>query len=125
MISVVATVLNEGESIRRLLESLVMQVRFPDEVVIVDGGSKDQTRAILREYESRLPLRESVLLMTSRASYDILQKAALASIPIVAVIGAPSTAAIALAERHQITLIGFLRDDRFNVYTASWRVAGT
>ena len=34
-----------------------MQVCFPDEVVIVDGGSKDQTRAILREYESRLPLR--------------------------------------------------------------------
>ncbi|MEO8394131.1 MAG: glycosyltransferase [Chloroflexota bacterium] len=52
-----ATVLNEGESIRPLLESLVMQVCFPDEVVIVDGGSKDQTRAILREYESRLPLR--------------------------------------------------------------------
>ena len=57
MISVVATVLNEGESIRHLLESLVTQVCFPDEVVIVDGGSRDNTHAILREYESRLPLR--------------------------------------------------------------------
>jgi glycosyltransferase involved in cell wall biosynthesis len=49
--------LNEGESIRRLLESLTMQTRFPDEVVIVDGGSRDNTRLVLREYESRLPLR--------------------------------------------------------------------
>ena len=57
MISVVSTILNEGESLRRLLDSLVAQTRFPDEVVIVDGGSSDNTRAILREYESRLPLR--------------------------------------------------------------------
>ena len=57
MISVIATVLNEGESVRRLLNSLVAQTRKPDEVVIVDGGSTDQTLAILREYEGRLPLR--------------------------------------------------------------------
>ncbi len=57
MISVISTVLNEGESLRGLLESLTQQQRFPDEVVIVDGGSSDNTRAILREYEGRLPLR--------------------------------------------------------------------
>ena len=74
--------------------------------------------------QNKLPLRETVLLMTSRASYDILQKAALAGIPFVAAVGAPSTAAIALAEKHQITLVGFLRDDRFNVYTGSWRISG-
>lgn len=57
MISVIATVLNEGESLRRLLDSLVAQTQPPDEIVIVDGGSRDNTVAILREYESRLPLR--------------------------------------------------------------------
>ncbi len=57
MISVISTVLNESESIRPLLDSLVAQTRPPDEVVIADGGSRDNTVAILRTYESRLPLR--------------------------------------------------------------------
>jgi glycosyltransferase involved in cell wall biosynthesis len=57
MISVIATVLNEGESIRRLMDSLAAQTHPPDEVVIVDGGSRDNTVAILQEYAGRLPLR--------------------------------------------------------------------
>ena len=57
MITVIATVLNEGESLRRLLDSLCAQTRQPDEVIITDGGSRDQTVAILHEYEDRLPLR--------------------------------------------------------------------
>jgi glycosyltransferase involved in cell wall biosynthesis len=56
-ISIIATVLNEGESIRRLMDSLCAQTCRPDEVVIVDGGSRDNTVAVLREYEGRLPLR--------------------------------------------------------------------
>ncbi len=56
-ISVICTVLNEGESIRRLLESLAAQTRQPDEVVIVDGGSRDTTVAVIDEYAGRLPLR--------------------------------------------------------------------
>ena len=56
-VSVVCTVLNEGESIRRLLESLCAQTRRPDEVVIVDGGSRDNTVAAIREYAGRLPVR--------------------------------------------------------------------
>ncbi|BDC50935.1 sulfurtransferase FdhD [Bryobacterales bacterium F-183] len=72
--------------------------------------------------DGSLPLADSILFMTSRASYDILQKAIMAGIPIVAAAGAPSTAAIELAERRNLTLIGFLRGDRFNVYTGSWRV---
>jgi glycosyltransferase involved in cell wall biosynthesis len=56
-ISVICTVLNEGESIRRLMDSLVVQSRPPDEVVIVDGGSHDNTVAVLQEYADRLPLR--------------------------------------------------------------------
>jgi FdhD protein len=72
--------------------------------------------------DGKIPLKDSILLMTSRSSYDILQKSVLAGISIVATVGAPSTAAIELADQRNITLIGFLRDDRFNVYTNSWRI---
>jgi glycosyltransferase involved in cell wall biosynthesis len=57
MISLIATVLNEGESIHRLMRSLVAQTRPPDELVIVDGGSHDDTVAIIQSYADRLPLR--------------------------------------------------------------------
>jgi glycosyltransferase involved in cell wall biosynthesis len=57
LISVIATVLNEGDNIRRLMDSLVAQSCQPDDVVIVDGGSRDNTVDVLREYEERLPLR--------------------------------------------------------------------
>ena len=57
MISLIATVLNEGDSIRPLLQSIVAQSRQPDDIVFVDGGSADDTVAILRSYADRLPLR--------------------------------------------------------------------
>lgn len=58
-VTVIATVLNEGENIRSLLDSLAIQTRPPDEVVIVDGGSTDNTIAVLERFaiEGRLPLR--------------------------------------------------------------------
>jgi glycosyltransferase involved in cell wall biosynthesis len=56
-VTVISTVLNEGEAIRRLLDSLLAQARRPDEVVIVDGGSRDNTVAVIQEYAGRLPLR--------------------------------------------------------------------
>jgi len=56
-VSLIATVLNEGPAIGRLMDSVVAQTRPPDEVVIVDGGSTDDTVAVLRTYEDRLPLR--------------------------------------------------------------------
>ena len=57
MISVIATVLNEGESLRGLLDSLAGQTLPPDEIVMVDGGSTDGTLDVLRDYSSHLPLR--------------------------------------------------------------------
>jgi glycosyltransferase involved in cell wall biosynthesis len=57
MISLVATVLNEGDSIHRLMQSLMAQTRPPDEIVIVDGGSTDSTVTLIERYADRLPLR--------------------------------------------------------------------
>ena len=57
MISLIATVLNEGDSIDGLLRSIAGQTRQPDEIVIVDGGSTDDTVAVIRSYADRLPLR--------------------------------------------------------------------
>lgn len=56
-ISIIMTVLNEGDSIQRLLDSLLAQTMPPQEIVIVDGGSTDNTRAIIASYRERLPLR--------------------------------------------------------------------
>ncbi len=60
MITLITTVLNEGDNMRRLMDSLCAQTRPPDEIVIVDGGSRDDTVKILREYEQVLPLRMEV-----------------------------------------------------------------
>ena len=56
-VSLIATVLNEGDSIRRLMESIANQTRQPDEFVICDGGSRDHTVAVIQSYADRLPLR--------------------------------------------------------------------
>lgn len=56
-ISLICTVLNEGDAIRRLMDSLVAQTRLPDEVVFVDGGSRDHTVEVIERYADRLPLR--------------------------------------------------------------------
>jgi FdhD protein len=77
-------------------------------------GSRAQAR--------ELPLWDRVLMVSGRVSFEIVQKAAMAGLPIICAVSAPSDLAVRLADRLGVTLVGFLRGDSFNVYTHDGRV---
>jgi FdhD protein len=70
----------------------------------------------------RLPLSRHIVMVSGRSSFEILQKSLMAGVPIVCAVSAPSSLAVALAREFGITLIGFLRGDRFNVYAGFDRI---
>jgi FdhD protein len=72
--------------------------------------------------DGKLPASSSVLVVSGRAGYEIVQKSIAAGIPILAAVGAPSSLAVALAREFNQTLVGFLRGERFNVYSAGERI---
>lgn len=73
--------------------------------------------------DGQLPLNEHVLLVSGRLSFEIMQKAAMARLPIICAVSAPSSLAVEIAQRLRMTVVGFLRDRSFNVYSHPERIA--
>jgi FdhD protein len=75
-----------------------------------------------RVMEGEIPSTDRIVMVSGRASYEILQKCLVAGVPIVCAVSAPSSLAVDVARAFNMTLIGFLREERFNIYSGADRI---
>ena len=88
-----------------------------------DVGRHNAVDKVLGSFvRERVSIENHILVVSSRTSFEIVQKAIVARIPILAAVGAPSSLAIELAREFNVTLLGFVRDGRFNAYAGFDRV---
>jgi FdhD protein len=94
------------------------------EAVFEDIGRHNALDKLIGEcvLNNRIPLQTHLLFLSSRSSFELVQKAAMAGAPILATVGGPSSLAIETAREHSLTLIGFIRNRHFNIYSGEWRL---
>ena len=89
-----------------------------------DVGRHNAVDKLVGRYflDGKTPLAKYVMIVSGRVSFEIMQKALVAGIPMIVAVGAPSSLAIEMADQYRMTLIGFASSERFNVYSAAERV---
>ena len=131
----------DRETIRRLPESLRRRQPLFDRTGGIHAAGLADTRgeiSLVREdvgrhnavdkllgrqfLDGRTPLSQSILVVSGRASFELLQKALVAGVPMMVAVGAPSSLAVKMAQRFGMTLIGFTAADRFNLYCGEQRI---